>query len=58
MGSLFHGAVFDIYTAGALIFLVIAMVTYIMINLAMTISPGVITNLMTFMIIGGCSSRC
>ncbi len=31
----------------------IAMVTYIMINLAMTISPGVITNLMTFMIIGG-----
>lgn len=53
MGSLFHGAVFDIYTAGALIFLVIAMVTYIMINLAMTISPGVITNLMTFMIIGG-----
>ncbi|MCC6111057.1 DUF998 domain-containing protein [Limosilactobacillus fermentum] len=53
VGSLFHGAVFDIYTAGALIFLVIAMVTYIMINLAMTISPGVITNLMTFMIIGG-----
>ena len=51
VGSLFHGAVFDIYTAGALIFLVIAMVTYIMINLAMTISPGVITNLMTFMII-------
>jgi hypothetical membrane protein len=53
VGSLFQGASFDVYTAGALIFLMIAMVTYIMINLALTISPGVITNLMTFMIIGG-----
>lgn len=53
IGRLFHGASFDIYTTGALAYVVVATVIYLMINLAMTISTGVITNLMTAMVLGG-----
>ncbi|WP_295730889.1 ABC transporter permease [uncultured Limosilactobacillus sp.] len=53
LGELFHGLRLDIYTSTVLIFIAEAVVNYLMINLAMTISPGVITNLMTIMIVGG-----
>lgn len=52
-GRLFQGASFDVYTSAALVFIADAVVNYLMINLAMTLSPGVITNLMTIMIVGG-----
>lgn len=52
-GRLFQGAGFDVYTSAALVFIADAVVNYLMINLAMTLSPGVITNLMTIMIVGG-----
>lgn len=52
-GQLFMDARFDIYTATAFILVILAMVNYIMINLALTLSSSVITNLLTIMIIGG-----
>lgn len=52
-GQLFQGASFDVYTSAALVFIADAVVNYLMINLAMTLSPGVITNLMTIMIVSG-----
>ena len=52
-GQMFKDARFDIYTATAFIFVIIAAINYIMINLALTLSSGVITNLLTIMIIGG-----
>ena len=52
-GELFKGLQLDIYTSTVLVFIAVAMVDYLMINLAMTISPGIITNLMTIMIVGG-----
>lgn len=52
-GQLFKGLQLDIYTSTVLVFIAVAVVDYLMINLAMTISPGVITNLMTIMIVGG-----
>lgn len=51
--QLFHGAVFDIYTTGALAYVIVAAIIYLMINLAMTISPGIMTNLMTAMVLSG-----
>ena len=51
--KLFTDARFDIYTSMTFIFLIIAAVNYLMINLVMTLSSGVITNLLTIMIIGG-----
>lgn len=53
LSQLFGGATFDIYTACIMIAISIAVINYIMINLSMTLSPGVITNLMTIMILGG-----
>jgi len=53
LSQLFGGATFDIYTAYIMITVAIAVINYIMINLAMTLSPGIITNLMTIMILGG-----
>lgn len=50
---LFHGARFDIYTTGVLAYVVVAAVIYLMINLAMTLTTGVITNLMTAMVLSG-----
>lgn len=52
-GELFKGLQLDIYTSTVLVFIAVAVVNYLMINLAMTISPGVITNLMTIMIVSG-----
>lgn len=57
-GQMFKDARFDIYTATAFIFVIIAAINYIMINLALTLSSGVITNLLTIMIIGGMLFRC
>lgn len=51
--KLFTDARFDSYTSMTFIFLIIAAVNYLMINLVMTLSSGVITNLLTIMIIGG-----
>lgn len=53
LGELFKGLRLDIYTSTVLVFIAVAVVNYLMINLAMTISPGIITNLMTIMIVGG-----
>lgn len=52
-GELFKGLMLDIYISTVLVFIAVAVVNYLMINLAMTISPGIITNLMTIMIVGG-----
>lgn len=52
-GELFKGLQLDVYTSTVLVFIAVAVVNYLMINLAMTISPGIITNLMTIMIVGG-----
>ncbi|MBB1079691.1 DUF998 domain-containing protein [Limosilactobacillus sp. STM2_1] len=51
--QMFKGARFDIYTATCFIFVILAALNYIMINLALTLSSGVITNLLTIMIISG-----
>lgn len=53
IGQIFHGAVFDLYTSTVFIFVILAAINYLMLNLAMTLSPGIVTNLMTIMIIGG-----
>ena len=50
---MFAGAKFDVYTSTLFIFLIVAAITYVMINLAMTISESIITNSMMIMIIGG-----
>lgn len=50
---MFMDASFDIYTSSVMIFMIVAAVNYIMINLAMTLTTSVITNLLTIMIIGG-----
>lgn len=50
---MFMDASFDIYTSSIMIFMIVAVVNYIMINLAMTLTTSVITNLLTIMIIGG-----
>lgn len=52
-GQMFKDARFDIYTATCFIVVILAILNYIMINLALTLSSGVITNLLTIMIIGG-----
>lgn len=52
-GQLFKGLEFDAYTSSFIVFMGVAVVNYLMINLAMTISSGVVTNLMTIMIVGG-----
>lgn len=51
--KMFAGASFDIYTSTLFVFLFVAVITYGMLNLAMTISEAVITNSMMIMIIGG-----
>lgn len=53
LGQMFKGLAFDPYTAAALVFLTVAVIDYLVINLAMTLSPGVITNLMTVEIVAG-----
>ena len=50
---MFMDASFDVYTSSVMIFMIVAAVNYIMINLAMTLTTSVITNLLTIMIIGG-----
>lgn len=50
---MFMDASFDIYTSSVMIFMIVAAVNYVMINLAMTLTTSVITNLLTIMIIGG-----
>lgn len=51
--QLFMDARFDLYTSTMFILLIISAVNYLMINLSLTLSSGIITNLLTFMIIGG-----
>lgn len=53
LGKIFMDARFDIYTSMTFIFVIIAAVNYLMINLSLTLSSGIITNLLTIMIIGG-----
>lgn len=50
---MFMDASFDIYTSSVMLFMIVAVVNYVMINLAMTLTTSVITNLLTIMIIGG-----
>lgn len=52
-GQMFKDARFDIYTSTVFVLVILAAVNYIMINLAMTLSSSVFTNLLTIMIIGG-----
>lgn len=53
IGRMFMDASFDVYTSSVMVFMIVAAVNYIMINLAMTLTASVITNLLTIMIIGG-----
>lgn len=53
ISQLFKGLILDPYTASVLVMLAVALTNYLMINLAMTLSSGVVTNLMTVMIVGG-----
>lgn len=53
LGKMFTDARFDVYTSAVFAFVIIAAVNYLMINLAMTLTSGVVTNLLTIMIIGG-----
>lgn len=53
LGKMFADAKFDIYTSTVFAFVIVAGVNYLMINLAMTLTSGVVTNLLTIMIIGG-----
>lgn len=53
LGKLFMDARFDIYTSTTFVFVIIALINYLMINLALTLTSGIITNLLTIMIIGG-----
>ncbi|MGN1279307.1 MAG: ABC transporter permease, partial [Limosilactobacillus sp.] len=53
LGQMFTNASFDLYTTTVFAFVIIAAVNYVMINLAMTLTSGVVTNLLTIMIIGG-----
>lgn len=55
LGQMFKGLALDPYTAGALVFLSVAVIDYLIINLASTLSPGIITNLMTVEIVAGVS---
>lgn len=51
--KLFTDARFDIYTSTTFVFVIIAAINYLTINLALTLSSAIITNLLTIMIIGG-----
>ena len=51
--KLFTDARFDIYTSTTFVFVIVAVINYLMINLALTLSSAIITNLLTIMIIGG-----
>lgn len=53
LGKMFTDASFDIYTSTFFAFIIISSVNYMMINLALTLTSGVVTNLLTIMIIGG-----
>ena len=53
LGQMFTDASFDLYTTTVFAFVIIAAVNYLMINLAMTLTSGVVTNLLTIVIIGG-----
>ncbi|MBB1085975.1 DUF998 domain-containing protein [Limosilactobacillus fastidiosus] len=53
LGKIFTDARFDIYTSTTFVFVIIALINYLMINLALTLTSGIITNLLTIMIIGG-----
>lgn len=53
LGQMFTDASFDLYTTTVFAFVIIAAVNYLMINLAMTLTSGIVTNLLTIMIIGG-----
>lgn len=53
LGQMFVDASFDLYTSTVFAFVIFAAVNYVMINLAMTLTSGVVTNLLTIMIIGG-----
>lgn len=50
---LFPGLRLDLYTATVLVMVGVSIVNYLLINLAYTLSPGVVINLMTVMIVGG-----
>ncbi|MCQ2570170.1 MAG: DUF998 domain-containing protein [Limosilactobacillus sp.] len=51
--QMFVGAQFDIYTSIILITFCFAIMNYMMINLGLTISPAIMINLMTIMMLGG-----
>ncbi|QBO36648.1 AbrB/MazE/SpoVT family DNA-binding domain-containing protein [Periweissella cryptocerci] len=53
LGTLFVGANFDVYTATILFFIFVAIINYTMINLALSITPSLIINLLMTVIIGG-----
>lgn len=53
LGAMFTDASFDIYTSITFIFVIDTVINYIMINLCLTLSFSIITNLLTIMIIGG-----
>ena len=48
--KLFTDARFDIYTSTTFVFVIVAVINYLMINLALTLSSAIITNLLTIMI--------
>lgn len=53
LGTIFAGANFDVYTATILFFIFAAIINYVMINLALSITPTLIINLLMTVILGG-----
>lgn len=51
--QLFSGLRIDVYSATAMVFVGISITNYLMLNLAHTLSPGVVINLITGMTVGG-----
>ncbi len=50
---MFPGVVFDLYTATGLYFVSIAIINYFIIYIVMALTPLLLTNILTFVIIGG-----
>lgn len=53
LNKLFYGITFDIYTSSVLLFMFVSIINYVMIYMARSITPKVLTNLLIFVIIGG-----
>ncbi|MHC5216340.1 DUF998 domain-containing protein [Enterococcus sp. LJL128] len=53
LGYMFPGIAFDLFTSTLFFFLIMAMVNYLMIYIVMELSPMLLTNILTVVIVGG-----